>query len=154
MMSLRGIHAGAGAMALALVAVFWTSTVVSEAFGSLEAIRLVKISIAWTVPLMALALAAAGATGRKLAGASGSPAVQTKTRRMMLAAANGIFVLVPCAIFLAVKAARLDLDPVFYSVQALELLAGALNMGLLGANLRAGLRMKRARKLPGRPVAA
>ena len=41
----------------------------------------------------------------------------------------------------------------FYALQALELLAGAVNLTLLGLNLRDGLRMA-GRLRGGRPVAA
>ena len=48
----------------------------------------------------------------------------------------------PSALFLAFKARAGELDAVFYAVQALELVAGAVNITLLGLNMRDGLRMK------------
>jgi hypothetical protein len=68
--------------------------------------------------------------------------VGAKIKRMPLIAANGILVLVPAALFLAYKAGRAEFDALFYAVQALELLAGAANVALLGLNMRDGLRMK------------
>jgi len=50
-------------------------------------------------------------------------------------------VLVPCAIFLNRWAAASTFDTTFYVVQAIELLAGATNLVLMGLNVRDGLRM-------------
>jgi hypothetical protein len=46
------------------------------------------------------------------------------------------------ALFRACKAKAVEFDASFYAVQALELAAGAVNITLLGFNLRDGLRMK------------
>jgi hypothetical protein len=61
---------------------------------------------------------------------------------MPIIAANDILVLIPSALFLASKARAAEFDASFYAVQALELVAGAANIALLGLNLRDGLRMK------------
>ena len=60
---------------------------------------------------------------------------------MPFIAANGILVLIPSALFLAFKAKAAEFDATFYAVQALELVAGATNITLLGLNMRDGLRM-------------
>tara|TARA_B100000678_G_C18161957_1_gene483430 strand:- start:918 stop:1151 length:234 start_codon:yes stop_codon:yes gene_type:complete len=72
-------------------------------------------------------------------------------RRMPVIAANGLLVLIPAALFLSWKAGADEIDSAFYAVQALELLAGAVNFTLLALNMRDGLRMtgrlsKRPRK--------
>jgi hypothetical protein len=46
------------------------------------------------------------------------------------------------ALFLACKATAVEFDARFYAVQSLEWAAGAVNITLLGFNLRDGLRMK------------
>lgn len=51
----------------------------------------------------------------------------------------GILVLVPSAIFLNLWAAQGMFDTRFYLVQGLELLAGAINLRLMGLNIRDGL---------------
>ncbi len=61
---------------------------------------------------------------------------------MPLIAANGVLVLIPSALFLASKARAAEFDAGFYAVQALELVAGATNITLLGLNMRDGLKMK------------
>ena len=61
---------------------------------------------------------------------------------MPFIAANGILVLIPAALFLASKAKAGEFDTAFYAVQALELLAGPVNITLLSLNMRDGLKMK------------
>ncbi len=61
---------------------------------------------------------------------------------MPVIAANGVLVLVPAALFLAAKARAGEFDAGFYAVQAVELAAGAVNIALLGLNMRDGMRMK------------
>lgn len=60
---------------------------------------------------------------------------------MPFIAANGLLVLVPCAIVLNRWAAAGTFDTAFYVVQAIELIAGAANLALMGLNARDGLRM-------------
>jgi hypothetical protein len=52
-----------------------------------------------------------------------------------------VLILVPCAIFLNRWTAAGAFDTTFYLVQGLEFLAGATNLGLMGLNIRDGLRM-------------
>ncbi|WP_338025596.1 hypothetical protein [Bradyrhizobium zhanjiangense] len=69
---------------------------------------------------------------------------------MPFIAGNGILVLIPAALFLASKAKVAEFDSTFYAVQALELLAGATNIVLLGLNTRDGFKVKgRFRARPG-----
>jgi hypothetical protein len=60
---------------------------------------------------------------------------------MPFIAANGLLVLVPCAIVLSRWASAGSIDTSFYVVQAIELIAGATNLTLMGLNARDGLRM-------------
>lgn len=55
--------------------------------------------------------------------------------------ANGILVLIPCAVVLDRWASAGTFDTGFYVVQGVELLAGAINLILMGMNMRDGLRM-------------
>jgi hypothetical protein len=57
-----------------------------------------------------------------------------------LIAANWLLILIPAALFLAYKARIGEFDTAFYSVQAIELNAGAANIVLLALNMRVGLR--------------
>jgi len=64
-----------------------------------------------------------------------------KKKRMPVIALNGLLILLPAAFYLQSKAAVGDFDAQFYLVQALELVAGALNLTLMGFNIRDGLTM-------------
>ena len=141
----RIIHPVAGTLALALIGLFWLSTALTEAFGSLGAITAVKTAIPWGFILLIPALAATGLSGFRLAGRSHAPLVAAKRRRMPLIAANGLLILIPCAFYLAAKAGAGEFDTRFLAVQAAELTAGALNIALLSLNLRDGLRLARRR---------
>jgi hypothetical protein len=113
-----------------------------ELFGSKVAVITVKTAIPWGFLLLIPALAAAGGSGVVLSKGRLIGLVGTKLKRMPIIAANGILVLIPSAFFLASKARATEFDTSFYAVQALELVAGAANVALLGINLHEGLRMK------------
>lgn len=138
-------HAAAGGLALLMICTFWTSTVIVEWVGTPAQIAHVKTAVLWAMPVLIPSLALAGASGSALAKGWRSPQVQTKRRRMRIAAANGLLILLPSAAFLAFRARSEALDPMFYSVQALELAAGALNIALLSLNMRDGLALARRR---------
>jgi hypothetical protein len=117
-------HLIAGLLAPLCIATFFLSTILTELFGSHAAVAQLKSLIVspglWImVPLMA----AAGGSGMFLARSRKGRLVDAKKKRMPFIAANGLLVLVP------------------YAVQAIELVAGALNLALMGLNARDGLRM-------------
>lgn len=141
----RRIHPVAGGIALATIATFWLSTATTELFASDAAVIAVKRAIPWGFLILIPALAAAGGSGFGLAKGRREGVVGAKARRMRLIGANGMLVLVPAALFLAYKAGQHALDGSFYAVQALELAAGAVNVTLLGFNLRDGLRIRTGR---------
>ncbi|MGW5454830.1 hypothetical protein [Nocardia sp. NPDC003979] len=138
---LTRIHPIAGVIGLLAILTFWVSTVLSELSGSKDAVVAVKQAIPWALPVLVLALAATGGTGFRLAGGSTLPVVVAKKRRMPIIAANGLCVLIPSAIVLAVLARHDRFGPLFYGVQALELVAGAVNIVLMSLNARDGLRL-------------
>lgn len=138
----RIVHPVAGAVALLTIATFWLSTALSELFASEAAVVAIKTAIPWGFLLLVPALTAAGGSGFALAKGRRAGLVAAKIRRMPIIAANGVVILIPSALFLAYKAAHAEFDGIFYAVQALELAAGAVNIGLLGLNMRDGLRMK------------
>jgi hypothetical protein len=136
------IHPIAGAIALLTIVTFWLSTALSELFGSEATIIAVKTAIPWGFLILVPAMAAAGGTGFALAGKRRAGLVGVKVRRMPFIALNGVLILIPAALFLAIKAQAGEFDPIFYMVQALKLAAGATNITLLGLNMRDGLKMK------------
>jgi hypothetical protein len=135
-------HLTAGILALLCLAAFFVSTVIVELFGSAAAVARVKALIVtpglW---IMIPAMAAVGGSGNFLGKRRKGRLVDAKTKRMAFIAANGLLVLVPCAIVLNRWAAAGAFDASFYAVQAIELLAGATNFMLMGLNFRDGLRL-------------
>nr|WP_093810821.1 hypothetical protein [Stappia sp. ES.058] len=122
-----------------MIATFWVSTAVSELFGSAQAIAAVKQAILYAMVVLVPALAITGASGFSLGKGRKGALLDAKRRRMPLIAANGILILVPSAVFLAMKARAGEFDTAFYAVQAVELVAGALNLFLIGRNIADGL---------------
>lgn len=145
MAALKRVHLYAGLIGFLTILTFWTSTVATELFGSLQSVAAVKAAIPWGFLILVPALAATGATGFRMAGASTAPAIVRKKRRMPIIAANGIVVLIPAALYLASLAAHGDFGTRFYAVQAVELAAGALNLTLMALNIRDGLGLARRR---------
>ncbi len=146
----RRLHPIAGVLAILIISVFWVGTLGSELFGTEDTIRTVKLMIPWGFLVLVPSLALAGATGSSLARRRTDEAIGRKRRRMPFIAANGIFILVPAALYLAFKADTYAFDATFYAVQALELAAGALNLTLLGSSLLDGLRLTGRLVAPGR----
>ena len=136
------IHPIAGILALLTIATFWASTALTELFTSQAAVIAVKTAIPWGFLLLIPALAAAGGSGFALSKGRRTGLVGAKLKRMPIIAANGILILIPSALFLASKARDAEFDTNFYVVQAVELAAGAVNITLLGLNMRDGLKMK------------
>ncbi len=135
-------HLIAGILSSLCITTFFLSTILAELFGSHAAVAQLKSLIVtpglWImVPLMA----AAGGSGMFLAKSRTGRLVDAKKKRMPFIAANGLLVLVPCAIVLNRWAAAGSFDTSFYLVQAIELIAGATNLTLMGLNARDGMRM-------------
>jgi hypothetical protein len=147
---LKIIHPAAGALALLTIGTFWLATALSELFASEAVITAVKTAIPWGFLLLIPALAATGGSGFALAKGRRAGPIGAKLKRMPWIAANGVLILVPSALLLASKARAVEFDALFYAVQALELVAGAANITLLGLNMRDGLKMKG--RLRPRPV--
>ena len=135
------IHPIAGAVALATILIFWSSTVLSELFASEATIVAVKTAIPWGFLLLVPAIAAAGGSGMVLSMGARSGLVGAKFKRMPFIGANGVLVLIPSALFLASKAKLGAFDTSFYVVQGIELVAGAVNLSLLGMSMRDGLKL-------------
>ena len=141
------VHKCAGVVALLTIAMFWSATVIAGVALEVDAAIAVKTAIPYGLLVLVPALAAMGGSGYRLARGRSAGPVGAKRRRMPFIAANGLLVLVPSALFLAARAQAAIFDPLFYTVQAIELVAGAVNLTLLALNMRDGLRMTAARRL-------
>lgn len=135
-------HLIVGLLATLAIATFFLSTVIAELVGSHEAVAIVKGLIVMPgLFILVPAIVATGWSGFYLSKSREGRLVNAKKKRMPFIAANGLLILVPCAIFLNRWAALGMFDTIFYTVQALELLAGAVNLTLMGLNIRDGMRM-------------
>lgn len=102
-----------------------------------EVKQLIAYALMVFVPLMGIT----AGTGFSMGGKGRHPLLVSKRRRMPFIGLNGLLILVPSALFLALRAKAGLFDDVFYSVQALELIAGALNLTLIGLNIRDGFKL-------------
>ena len=139
------LHALAGTIALICISLFWASTMYSELFGSYAEIAKVKSNILWGMAVLIPSMMAVGGSGFALGGKWKSKVISAKKFRMKIIAANGMVVLLPSAIFLSYWAEAGLFDWRFYTVQSLEIVAGATNITLLGLNMRDGIRLARLR---------
>lgn len=140
-------HAAAGTVALLTICTFWLSTAVVELTGDAGQIAAVKTAILYGMAILIPAMAAAGASGAALGNRMKLPLVAAKSQRMKIIAANGLILLLPSAVFLALRAQAGAVDVWFYTVQTVELVAGATNITLLSLNLRDGLRLSARRRV-------
>lgn len=142
------IHAMAGSTAMLIIACFWTSTLVSEVFLDQVAVVAVKHAIVDGLLLLVPFMAVTGGSGFALGKTRKGRLLDQKKKRMAIIGANGLFVMIPAAIFLNAKAAAGEFDALFYVVQAVELVVGVVQLTLMGRNFLDGLKL--AGKLPPR----
>lgn len=135
------LHAIFGSVALLCITTFWLSTVVAELFMDQASVAVVKNAVLNGMWLLIPSMAATGGSGFSLAKGRGGRLINIKGHRMKVVAANGLLVLLPSAFMLASWANAGRFDGVFYLLQGVELLAGAVNVSLLVMNLRDGLKL-------------
>jgi hypothetical protein len=138
---LKRLHLTAATAGFLTILTFWLSTVTVELFGSDRQIIAVKQAIPGGFLLLVPALVITGVTGFRMSGAAKAPRIRAKKRRMPFIAGNGLVVLIPAALYLDRLPAREEFGAAFYAVQALELIAGAVNLTLMSLNVRDGLRL-------------
>lgn len=138
---LKRLHPIAGMIAFLTILTFWLSTAISELFGSAETIATVKLAIPWGFLILVPALAITGVSGLRIAGTSSDPRVTRKKLRMPIIAGNGLLILIPAALYLATLASRGEFGGLFYAIQTIELVAGAVNLMLMSLNIRDGFRL-------------
>ena len=146
----RQIHATASLLSALMLSIFWSSTLISELFLSAAAVTEVKQWIAYALMIFLPLMALTAGTGFSLGARVNHPLLKRKRRRTPFIGLNGLLILVSSALFLWCRARAGLFDDPFYTVQLLELVAGALNLTLIGLNIRDGLqlsRLHRARQL-------
>ena len=126
-------HLVVGMLATLCITTFFLSTIITELFGSHAAVaRLKSLIVTPGLWIMVPLMAAAGGSGMFLAKSRKGRLVEAKKMRMPFIAANGLLVLVPCAILLSRWAAAGSFDATFYVVQVIEL--GSVSLLLLFAS--------------------
>jgi hypothetical protein len=135
------VHRLSAVLALAILSSFWIATVVSELLLDVSAVVATKRSIALGLVLLVPCMAALNISGARITGARNGPLIARKRRILRIMGANAALVLVPCALSLFWLSRDGSLGSTFYAVQALELLAGAVNVTLLLMNVYAGLKL-------------
>jgi len=138
-------HIIATAIAVLTISCFFSLSLIVEITGNQEFIKQVKTGILYCLPILIVTMPMLGITGKKLAGKSKSPIVATKIKRMKLVALNGI-ILVSLAIYLYFRATNNNIDNTFLSIQIIELLFGAINLTLIGLNIKAGMKLSGRKK--------
>lgn len=139
------VHAVAGGIAFVTILVFFVATVAVELGGDPAAIARVKGAIVQGLWLLIPVLMLTGASGFILARHRKGRLLAAKKARMPFIAGNGLLVLLPSALLLEQWSAAGQFGGAFYLVQAVELLAGAINLGLMAFNIRDGLRLRGGR---------
>ena len=133
------VHAISGTTAILIIASFWTSTLVSELLLDYADVAVVKHAIAYGLFLLVPFMAATGSSGFALGKTRTGPLLGRKKKRMAIVTINGLLVMIPVAIFLNFKAAAGEFDTLFYAIQAVELIVGAMQLILMSMNFREGL---------------
>jgi hypothetical protein len=136
------LHRVSALIAILCVATFFSTTIYVEFFGTEESIASLKSLIVWPgMFILVPSIALTGASGFTLAKSRSGSLVQHKKKRMPFIGANGVLVLIPCAVFLDIWASAGAIDAVFYLVQGIELIAGAVNLIFMAMSLRDGFKM-------------
>jgi hypothetical protein len=142
MRAARRAHGVASVVAALCIASFFCATLFTEAFGSHDAVaRLKSLIVMPGLLILVPTIAITGGSGFFLSRSRRGWLMDAKKKRMPFIAANGLLILVPCAIMLDRWAAAGSFSTAFIAVQALELAAGATNLVLMGLNVRDGLPM-------------
>lgn len=136
------MHKTGAIVATLCIVTFFLSTIITELFASHEAVATVKSLIVMPgLFILVPAIALTGGIGFALSKSRSGRLVENKKRRMPFIGMNGLFVLLPAAIFLDKWASAGSFDSTFYIVQGLELVAGAINITLMSMNIRDGRKL-------------
>ena len=134
------LHVAATVLAVITISSFFSFSLIAELMGDKPFIRQVKTGILYCLPILLVVMPVLAVSGKKLAGNSKNPMVTNKMKRMKRIAFNGVL-LVSLAIYLYYHAVYKTIDRTFLYIQIMELIIGALNLGLIGKNIHSGLQL-------------
>ncbi|WP_159737431.1 hypothetical protein [Vibrio atypicus] len=141
---LATLHRTAACSAFLMIFTFFSSSLLVELFGSEQDIFFVKTAISYAVWVLVPLMAVTGITGAKMAPNPRKGPLVNKKKRMPIVAANGLLILLPAAFYLQHLAALGQFDMIFYAVQGIELVAGFINLTLMGLSIRDARSLKRS----------
>lgn len=123
---------------------FWCSTIIVELFFHPEGVSFIKSLIVYPgLFILVPALITTGITGNLLAKSSAKKnLIKRKKSRMPIIAIFGIFILIPCAIYLNYLASISLFDVRYYLIQGLEIIIGGTNIYLMGKNILDSFQIK------------
>lgn len=143
---LKKIHKIAAIFAFLFITSFLTSTIIADLFAAPQQIAQVKSTVLIFIPGLILAMMITGISAAKLYPGVMKGALKVKQTRMKIAAINGVLILLPAAIVLAKWSALGQFDDLYWAVQIVEIIAGMVNITMIGLNIRDGIRLGRSAK--------
>ncbi|GIC78850.1 hypothetical protein [Moritella sp. F3] len=141
--TLKKIHKTAAIFAFLFITSFLTSTIVADFFATPQQIAHVKSSVLMFIPGLILAMMITGISAAKLYPGVAKGPFKVKQTRMKIAAINGVFILLPAAIVLAKWSGLGQFNDLYWTVQIVEIIAGMVNLAMIGLNIRDGIRLGR-----------
>lgn len=134
------IHIFATIIAMLTISSFFSFSLIAELMGDHLFIQRVKTVILYALPILIISMPMLAVSGKKLAGNSKNPLITKKMKRMKFIAFNG-FILISLAIYLYYHTNYKVIDNTFLYFQIAELLFGAINLSLMGMNVKDGLKL-------------
>ncbi|MES2586853.1 MAG: hypothetical protein V4536_08020 [Pseudomonadota bacterium] len=134
-------HAMFGSLVLALIFLFFTSSLVADFWYTQDVISSVKSLILqgffWLIPMLVIT----GFLGLSLAKFRQGRMIESKKKRMLWILLICIVILLPAAYRLNSSAQRGEFDIVYSVVQSIEYLFDLITLTLLGLNFRDGVKL-------------
>lgn len=130
-MNYKLLHQTTAAIAFLTIMSFMVFTLVSEFSGDHAFIAVTKQNIVYGLLVLIICMPLTVLSGKKRAVLyPNNPWVEAKNRRMKLIGINAIVFLIPLALMLNYLAQNNQINVYFYSLQALEIICGLVNMVL------------------------
>lgn len=134
------VHILATVIATLTISSFFSFSLIAEIKGENMFIKQVKTGILYCLPILVIAMPLLAISGKNLATNTNNPVVALKMKRMKFIAFNGL-ILISLAIYLYYHAVYKSIDRTFLYFQIVELLFGAINLGLIILNIISGLKL-------------
>lgn len=137
---LTRLHLAAAAAAVTATVLLVLAAIITTLLDAHQTVD-VRQAMLWGLLVLVPALVITAATGFGVAGSSADPRIATKKRRMSFIAGIGLLLLAPATIALYQLALRGESGAPYLVAQTVEVLASAISLALMAANIRDGLRL-------------